>query len=93
MYCSLEDFTKKHDKVICIDSDGTMIDAMNVKHHRCHGASLMEVFQLKDHAEEVQEMWDSINLYERTRGVNRFIALKIMIGRINGKYVHVDHDF
>ena len=87
---SLENYKKKHDKVICIDSDGTMIDAMNVKHDRCHGATFIEVFGLDDYADEMHEIWDSINLYETTRGINRFIAIVEMFKRINGKYIDVD---
>lgn len=89
---SLDNFERKHDKVICIDSDGTMIDAMNVKHDKCHGDSFIYTWGLEDHAKEIHEIWDSINLYEKTRGVNRFIALAEMIRRINGKYITVNED-
>ena len=42
MDLSIETFEKKHDHLLCIDSDGTVIDAMNVKHNRCHGLSFIE---------------------------------------------------
>ena len=87
---SLDNFKKSHDKVICIDSDGTMIDAMNVKHDKCHGESFIYVWGLEDHADEIHEIWDSINLYEKSRGVNRFIALVEMFNRIDGKYLNLD---
>ena len=90
MKYSLENYKKKHDKVICIDSDGTMIDAMNVKHDRCHGATFIDVFGLQDYADEIHEIWDSINLYETTRGINRFIAIVEMFKRVNGKYLNLD---
>ena len=89
---SIENFKRKHDKIICIDSDGTMIDAMNVKHDRCHGETFIDVFGLKDHSKEMHEIWDSINLYEKSRGVNRFIAIIEMFKRIDGKYLDVDKD-
>ncbi|MBO4235707.1 MAG: HAD family hydrolase [Firmicutes bacterium] len=89
---SLKNFKKRCDKVICIDSDGTMIDAMNVKHDRCHGATFIDVFGLKDHADEIHETWDSINLYEKTRGINRFIAIVEMFKRVNGKYIDLNED-
>lgn len=92
MTYEIESFTRKHKKVICIDSDGTMIDAMNVKHNRCHGDSFICVFGLEDHAQEIHEIWNSINLYEKTRGINRFIAIVEMLKRINGKYLDVDAD-
>lgn len=87
---TLETFTKKHDKIICFDSDGTVIDAMNIKHRLCHGAAFIDNWGLNSHAAAVQAVWDSINLYERTRGVNRFIALEIMLRRMDGLYLSVD---
>lgn len=89
---SIDKFERKHDKVICIDSDGTMIDAMNVKHDKCHGETFIDVFNLQDHAKEMHEIWDSINLYEKSRGVNRFIAIIEMLKRIDGKYLDVDKE-
>ncbi|MBP3890664.1 MAG: HAD hydrolase-like protein [Solobacterium sp.] len=89
---SLDNFVRKHDKVICIDSDGTMIDAMNVKHDKCHGQSFIETWGLQDHAKEIHEIWDSINLYEKSRGINRFLALREMFKRINGTYLDVDQE-
>ena len=90
---SLENFVKKHDKVICIDSDGTMIDAMNVKHRRCHGASFIDLWQLNDKADEVQKVWDGINLFEKSRGVNRFIALEEMLRRCEKRgWIKLDPD-
>lgn len=38
---TITDFVPQHEKLLCIDSDGTVIDAMNVKHRRCHGASFI----------------------------------------------------
>ncbi|MBR3271675.1 MAG: HAD family hydrolase [Clostridia bacterium] len=87
---TITDFVPQHEKLLCIDSDGTVIDAMNVKHRRCHGASFIEEWGLRDHAAEVQKAWDDINLYERTRGENRFLALDDMLTRMEGVYVWSD---
>ena len=89
---SLDSFERKHEKVICIDSDGTMIDAMNVKHNRCHGDSFIEIFGLEDKADEIHKVWNDINLYEKSRGVNRFIAIVEMLKRCDGVYLDVDQD-
>jgi len=89
---SIENFVKKHNKVICIDSDGTMIDAMNVKHDKCHGQTFIDVFELQEHADKMHEIWDSINLYEKSRGINRFIAIIEMLKRIDGKYLDVNKE-
>lgn len=88
MDLSIETFEKKHDHLLCIDSDGTVIDAMNVKHNRCHGLSFIEEWGLEEHAEAVQRIWNDINLYEKTRGINRFLALNEMLQRMEGVYLH-----
>ncbi len=87
---SIETFVPKHEKLLCIDSDGTVIDAMNVKHNRCHGLSFIEEWGLSEHAEEVQRVWNDINLYEKTRGINRFLALEKMLVCMEGTYLHTD---
>ena len=89
---SLENFKKKHNKIICIDSDGTMIDAMNVKHDKCHGETFIDIFNLNEHSKEIHKIWDDINLYEKTRGINRFIAIVEMFERIDGKYLSVNKE-
>ena len=83
-------FEKRHDFLICIDSDGTVIDAMSAKHNHCHGPALIHVWHLEEYAKEVQSLWNTINLYSSTRGVNRFIALVIFLEKANGVYLRVD---
>lgn len=90
MRLSIDSFVPQHEKLLCIDSDGTVIDAMNVKHIRCHGKSFIEEWGLADHAKEVQDIWNDINLYEKTRGINRFLALDEMLTRMEGAYLHTD---
>lgn len=81
-------FEPKHKKLICFDSDGTVIDAMNVKHRFCHGTSFILEWGLEAHKERVQRLWNSINLYEPSRGVNRFIALAEILRRLQGELVY-----
>ncbi len=83
-------FTKKHDYLICIDSDGTAIDAMNAKHNLCHGPSFISEWNLEDRKEELQAVWNDINLYQESRGVNRFIALVQMLNLLNTKYFYIE---
>ena len=87
---SIESFVPCRGKLVCVDSDGTVIDAMNVKHNRCHGLSFIEEWGLTGHADEVQRIWNDINLYERTRGINRFLALEKMLVRLEGRFLHTD---
>lgn len=90
MQLSIDTFVPQHKKILCIDSDGTVIDAMNVKHNRCHGVSFIEEWGLEAHADEVQRVWNDINLYEKSRGINRFLALEEMLDRMEGTYLHTD---
>lgn len=81
-------FKKKNDFLLCIDSDGTVIDAMNAKHLNCHGPAFINEWDLQEHKDEIQKIWNDINLFEETRGVNRFIALVKILKLLNGKYLN-----
>ncbi len=87
---SIDSFVPQHQKLLCFDSDGTVIDAMNVKHNRCHGRAFLEEWGLIAQAEPVQKIWNDINLYEKTRGINRFLALYTMLTRIDGVYTQTN---
>ncbi len=89
---TIDTFKKNHDYIVCIDSDGTAIDAMNVKHKKCHGPSFIDIWGLDAHRDEIQKMWDEINLYSKDRGVNRFIALVKILKRIDGVYLDAKED-
>ena len=30
-----ENFPRKHDRLVCVDSDGTALDTMEIKHNEC----------------------------------------------------------
>ncbi len=87
---AIDSFVPQHQKLLCFDSDGTVIDAMNVKHNRCHGRAFLEEWALTAQAEPVQKIWNDINLYEKTRGINRFLALYAMLTRVDSVYLQTD---
>lgn len=60
-----------------IDSDGTAFDSMTIKHSDAFIPTMIKVWKLEAHAAEVVEINERINLYSQTRGVNRFIGLKM----------------
>ncbi|MBC2602584.1 HAD family hydrolase [Puniceicoccus vermicola] len=60
---------------VAIDSDGCVFDNMSLKHRECFGPSLIRLWQLEAVAGEVQQAWETINLYSPKRGINRFLAL------------------
>lgn len=67
-------FKRNHNFIVCIDSDGCAMDTMNIKHEICFGPYALEVFGIEDKARFI-EIWDRINLYSQTRGINRFKGL------------------
>ena len=86
----IKHFNKKHDYLICIDSDGTAIDAMNAKHKLCFGPAFIEEWHLEDKETYVQGLWNDFNLYNETRGINRFIGLVDILEKLNGKELNVE---
>lgn len=72
----------KNRKIVCIDSDGCAMDTMNYKHIYCFGPIAVKVFNIKE-KEEFLKKWNKINLYSKTRGVNRFVGLSLVFDSIN----------
>lgn len=62
--------------LVCVNSDGCAMDTMNIKHKECYGPELAEVWHLEPWTGEVFKIWNLINLYGRTRGINRFLGLE-----------------
>lgn len=89
MIIEIDNYVPKHSHVLCVDSDGTAIDSMNVKHNRCHGPAFIEAWELGASAGTVQKRWNEINLYEKTRGINRFLGAERILRELDGKAVEV----
>ena len=87
---SPESFTKKHDYLICVDSDGCAVDTMDIKHKRCFGPCMIAEWGLEEWKEPIQERWEEINLYSMTRGINRFKGLVTALSEIDVKYRHIE---
>jgi len=79
-------YEKKNKYLLCVDSDGTAMNTMDVKHNQCFGPAFIETWGLEAHAEEVQHIWNVINLYSVKRGINRFLGLQLTLEYIS-KYV------
>ena len=79
-------FVKKHDYLVCVDSDGCAMDTMNCKHFRCFGPCMVKEWGLEAWKEEILARWNAINLFEMTRGINRFKGLALHLTVINEKY-------
>ena len=87
--CELKSLPKRHDRLICIDSDGTVFDTMTAK-HRCFRDCLIRCFGFRGHdAECAAEVWDVVNLYSVHRGENRFRSLLVVFDALRERGVAV----
>ncbi len=71
----LQSFEKKHDFLVGIDSDGCAFDTMEVKHKECFIPNTIKYFKLQAVSRYARECAEFVNLYSKSRGVNRFPAL------------------
>ena len=87
---SLQTFEKKKDYLICCDSDGCAMDTMNIKHFNCFGPCMVEEWGLEQWKDAILDRWNVINLFSRSRGINRFKGLAIALREIDGQYKHIE---
>src|SRR5215203_1399989 len=71
----LRDFKPAKDFFIGIDSDGCVFDSMEIKHKECFTPMFIKHFGLQAVSKYAREVWDFVNLYSKTRGINRFPGL------------------
>jgi phosphoglycolate phosphatase-like HAD superfamily hydrolase len=83
MNSKLDAFEKRHDFLICVDSDGCAIDNLTAKHQLCFGPCLIREWGLEKYQKEILALWERINLYGLTRGIHRFRALALALTEIN----------
>ena len=82
-------FERKHDYLVCVDSDGCVMDTMNCKHFNCFGPCMVTEWGLEQWKEEILDRWNVINLFSMTRGINRFKGLAMALKEIDGKYTRI----
>ncbi len=82
-------FEKKHDYLVCVDSDGCVMDTMNCKHFHCFGPCMVKEWGLEAWEKEILDRWNVINLFSMTRGINRFKGLAMALGEIDRQYTHI----
>ena len=72
---ALQSFESTREFFVGIDSDGCAFDSMELKHKECFCPNTINYFELQAVSKYAREAWDFVNLYSRTRGCNRFLAL------------------
>lgn len=86
---TIENYQKRKEFLVCVDSDGCAMDTMDVKHKKCFGPCLIEVWNLQRWEAIILDRWNEINLYSDLRGINRFKGLAIALREINEQYIEI----
>lgn len=87
---NMEKKMKNREYLICVDSDGCVMDTMDSKHILCFGPCFIEEWNLGKWEEEILQQWNDINLYQVTRGINRFRGLAKALREVDSTYVEVE---
>lgn len=65
----------KHEFLVGIDSDGCAFDTMELKHKECFIPNIINHYNLQAISKFAREAAEFVNLYSKSRGINRFPAL------------------
>ena len=70
-----EDYVPEKEYLVGIDSDGCAFDTMELKHKECFIPALINHYNLQGVSKYAREAAEFVNLYSKSRGINRFKAL------------------
>src|SRR5437870_10810875 len=73
-------FIPQHDFLVGIDSDGCAFDTMELKHKECFIPCIIRHYDLQGISKYAREAAEFVNLYSKSRGINRFPALIETLG-------------
>jgi phosphoglycolate phosphatase-like HAD superfamily hydrolase len=68
-------FTPRHQYLVGIDSDGCAFDTMEIKHKECFIPNIINHYHLQAVSKYAREAAEFVNLYSKSRGINRFPGL------------------
>jgi phosphoglycolate phosphatase-like HAD superfamily hydrolase len=71
----LEEFKPEKEFFIGIDSDGCVFDTMEIKQKESFCPMFIKHFKMQKISKYARQTWEFVNLYSKTRGINRFKAL------------------
>lgn len=75
----LDNFKKTKEYLVCVDSDGCLLDNMELKHKECFCPATVNVWDLQGASRFVRECAEYVNLYSKSRGRNRFPAIVLTL--------------
>jgi phosphoglycolate phosphatase-like HAD superfamily hydrolase len=73
------------DFFVGVDSDGCVFDSMELKHKECFCPAFINHYGLQAVSRYARETWEFVNLYSKTRGLNRFKAVLEAIRLLNAR--------
>ena len=85
----LQDFTKRREFLVCMDSDGCVMDTVRTKHSTVMCPELIRVFALEEQADFIRSAWDEINLHTITRGISRFESVVLVFDRLKNRGIEL----
>ena len=85
----LQDFTKRREFLVCMDSDGCVMDTVRTKHITVMCPELIRVFALEEYADFVRSAWEEINLHTITRGISRFESVVLVFDRLRNRGIEL----
>ncbi|MCH2115555.1 MAG: HAD family hydrolase [Pirellulales bacterium] len=80
-----EDYKPEHKFLVGIDSDGCVFDTMEVKHKECFIPNFINCYDLQGVSRFAREAAEFVNLYSKSRGINRFPALVEQLDWLRGR--------
>ena len=89
MATALTDFTKRREFLVCMDSDGCVMDTVRIKHTTVMCPELIRVFALDDYTDFITAAWEEINLHTITRGISRFESVVLVFDRLKNRGIEV----
>jgi phosphoglycolate phosphatase-like HAD superfamily hydrolase len=72
---NLAEFQPEREFLVGIDSDGCVFDTMELKHKECFIPAFIKHYGLQGVSKYAREAAEFVNLYSKSRGVNRFPGL------------------
>ncbi len=81
----LFEINKEHDFLVCVDSDGCVFDAMEIKHKECFIPNMVNEWDMQAISKYARETAEFVNLYSKWRGTNRFPALVKVFELLEGR--------
>lgn len=72
---NLADYKPQRKFLVGIDSDGCVFDSMELKHKECFIPAFIKHYGLQGVSKYAREASEFVNLYSKSRGVNRFPGL------------------